>query len=182
MKVEISDYYKSLGYNRLYVNTNKEPRRVANLYGNNVPIKCMSYAKYLYTSHYACSVPDGYEVDHINGDKMDDRIENLQIINGTYNRQKDKKISEKVIKICPICGCEFLMDKRNEKFRPNATCSKKCGNIKKSQLLLNRDKYDISKETLENLLAQNLTRQESAKRLGVSTNTFRKYLKKYNLL
>lgn len=182
MKIEVSEYYKSLGYNRLYVNINKEPRRVANLYGNNVPIKCMSYAKYLYTSHYACSVPEGYEVDHINGDKMDDRVENLQIINGTYNRQKDKKIAEKVVKVCPICGCEFLMDKRIEKFRNNPTCSRQCGNIKKSQTLFNRMKYNISKETLEKLLAQNLTRQECANQLGISTNTLRSYLKKYKLL
>ena len=142
----------------------------------------MSYAKYVYTSHYACTVPEGYEVDHINGDKMDDRIENLQIINGVYNRQKDKRIAEKVIKVCPICGCEFLMDKRNENFRPDPTCSRKCGNIKKSQKLLNRDRYNISQATLEELLSQNLTRQETANRLGITTNTLRRYLKKYNLL
>ena len=40
----------------------------------------MSYAKYLYTSHYKCDVAKGDQVDHINGDKMDDRIENLQVV------------------------------------------------------------------------------------------------------
>lgn len=48
----------------------------------------MSYAKYLYTSYYKVDINKGDEIDHINGDKMDDRIENLQIISGTYNRQK----------------------------------------------------------------------------------------------
>ena len=40
----------------------------------------MLYSRYLYTSHYKCDIAKGDEVDHINGDKSDDRIENLQVI------------------------------------------------------------------------------------------------------
>lgn len=182
MKIDISDYYKEQGYDRVYVATNKEPRRVATLYGPNMKTASMSYAKYLYTSHYHSDVPQGYEVDHINSDKMDDRVKNLQIVTSKYNRQKDHLSKEMVVKICPVCGSEFLLNKRDEKFKPNPTCSRKCGNIKKSQTLTNRTKIDITKEQLEDLLKQNLSRKEAANILGVSQNTLRRYLKTFNLL
>jgi hypothetical protein len=94
MVIEISDYYKKNGYVTAYLATNKEPRRICTLRRTDGTMTSMSYAKYLYTSHYNCEVNSNDHVDHINGDKMDDRIENLQVISGTYNRQKDHKIKK----------------------------------------------------------------------------------------
>lgn len=130
MKQEISEYYKNKGFNVVYINTNKEPRRVATLRKPDGAMISMAYAKYLYTSYYKCDVEDGYHVDHINGDRMDDRIENLQVISGIYNRQKDHNIKEMVVMICPVCGKEFIFEKRNLKFKPNPCCSRRCGGIK----------------------------------------------------
>ena len=130
MKETISDFYKEKGFNVVYINTNKEPRRVATLRKENGEMISMSYAKYLYTSHFKTEIAKGDEIDHINGNKMDDRIENLQIISGTYNRQKDHKHKEMIILICPVCGKEFLFEKRNLPFKPNPCCSRKCGGIK----------------------------------------------------
>lgn len=130
MKQEISEYYKNKGFNVVYINTNKEPRRVATLRKHDGAMISMAYAKYLYTSYYKCDVEDGYHVDHINGDRMDDRIENLQVISGIYNRQKDHNIKEMVVMICPVCGKEFIFEKRNLKFKPNPCCSRRCGGIK----------------------------------------------------
>lgn len=130
MKEEISEYYKNKGFNVVYININKEPRRVATLRKPDGTMMSMSYAKYLYTSHYKCDVTDEYHIDHINGDKMDDRIENLQKITGKYNRQKDHNVREMVIKVCPVCGVEFLFPKRNLSSKPNPCCSRRCGGIK----------------------------------------------------
>lgn len=130
MKQEISDYYKNKGYDKLYVNTNKEPRRVATIRKPNQEMHSMSYAKYLYTSYYKCDIPEGDQVDHINGDKMDDRIENLQVISRKYNSIKDKKNKEMVELTCPVCGKVFLFDKRNLPFKNNPCCSRRCGGIK----------------------------------------------------
>ena len=130
MIIEVSEYYKNKGYIRAYLATNKEPRRVCMLRKADGTMKSMSYAKYLYTSHYNCDVAKGDQVDHINGDKMDDRIENLQVISGTYNRQKDHKHKEMVIRICPVCGTEFLFNKTDLPFKPNPCCSRRCGGIK----------------------------------------------------
>ena len=127
---EVSDFYKNWGFVKVYIVTNKEPRRVAILRKPSGETLTMSYAKYLYTSYYKEIVPEEMHIDHINGDKMDDRIENLQKITGRYNRQKDHKHKEMVLLKCPVCNKEFLFDRRNLKFRPNPCCSRRCGGIK----------------------------------------------------
>lgn len=139
MKIEISNYYKAKGYNTAYLNTNKEPRRVVTLRKPSGEMTSLSYAKYLYTSHYNCPISDGDQVDHINGDKMDDRIENLQVISRKYNIQKDHRKKEMVLLKCPICGSEFLFEKRNLSSHPNPCCSRRCGGIKSHQTLKQKD-------------------------------------------
>lgn len=130
MKQEISDYYKERGFIVVYIATNKEPRRVATLRKRDGYMTSMSYAKYVYTSFYKCDIPMGYDVDHINGDKMDDRIENLQVISSSYNRSKDHIRKTMVVKECPVCQTLFLFPKRNVSTRPNPCCSRHCGGIK----------------------------------------------------
>lgn len=181
MKIEISDFYKQKGYTHGYEWINKENRKMISLFVNNKPGTLMTYAKYLFTSHYEIDVQKGCDVDHINGDKTDDRIENLQIISGRYNRQKDHQVSEKVILTCPICGQEFMFDKHNLAFKNNPTCSKKCGYIKTSKTLTNRKLKNVSKEEIEELLKLKLTCKEIAKRLNMSTNTLKKYRQDFNI-
>lgn len=130
MVEEISEYYKNKGYNKVYINTNKEPRRVATLRTPEGKMTSMSYAKYLYTSHYKCDICDGDQVDHINDDRMDDRIENLQVISRTLNLQKSHAKKVMVELECPICKKHFLYEKRNLSSHPNPTCSRRCGGNK----------------------------------------------------
>lgn len=131
MKIDISKYYQDKGYATVYVVMHgKEHRRMAILRKENGDMTSMSYAKYLYTSHHQTDVAEGDHVDHINGDKLDDRIENLQVISGTYNRKKDHKRKEMVLLVCPVCGEEFLFPKGNLSTHPNPCCSRKCGGIK----------------------------------------------------
>lgn len=130
MVEEISDFYKEKGFNRLYVNINKEPRRVATLRTPEGKMTSMSYAKYLYTSYHKCDIPKGEQIDHINSDKMDDRIENLQKVSWDFNNKKDKKDSDMIEMECPVCKNKFLFLKRNLPTHPNPCCSRKCGGIK----------------------------------------------------
>lgn len=131
MKLKISEYYRNKGFDIVYVAINKEPRRVATLrkYATKEMIS-MSYAKYLYTSHYKCEIIKGNEIDHINGNKLDDRIENLQVVSKKYNIQKDHKHKEMIELECPVCHTKFLFEKRNLKFKNNPCCSRRCGGIK----------------------------------------------------
>lgn len=130
MVEEISEYYKEKGFNKVYINTNKEPRRVATLRTPNGKMTSMSYAKYLYTSYYKCDIPEGEEIDHINDNKMDDRIENLQKVSKEYNNRKNRKKAEQIELICPVCKQKFLFRKSNLSSHPNPCCSRKCGGIK----------------------------------------------------
>ena len=181
MKIEISDFYKEKGYSHGYKWVNKENRVMVSLFFNKKPGTLMTYAKYLFTSHNKIDIQKGYEVDHINGDKTDDRLENLQIITSKYNRQKDHAVAEMVIRICPICGKEFLFPKRNLPFKKNPTCSKKCGYLKVSKNLTGRKNIKISKEEIEDVLKLKLTVKESTKKLNISPNTLTKYKKIYNI-
>lgn len=130
MKEEVSEYYKNKGVVSVYVNINKEPRRVATLKYSNGDLKSMSYARYLYTSHYHVDIEDGFEVDHVNNDKMDDRIENLQILSKSENIVKSHMKRIMVERICPICGRKFMYRKRDLCGHPNPCCSRRCGGIK----------------------------------------------------
>lgn len=130
MKIDVSDYYKNKGVKTVYISTTKEPRRVAILRYNNGEIHSMSYAKYLYTSHYECDVAKGDEVDHINNNQMDDRIENLQVISKRQNNSKKKQCKTFIELICPVCKKEFIFPKCNLSTHPNPCCSRKCGGIK----------------------------------------------------
>ena len=130
MVIELSDFYKKRGYIRAYLATDKQPRRVCTLRRSDGTMTSMSYAKYLYTSHYQCDINSKDTVDHINGDKTDDRIENLQVISKRYNVQKDHKRKEMIVRKCPVCGVEFLFNKSDIKFKPNPCCSRRCGGIK----------------------------------------------------
>ena len=129
MKIEISDFYKNK-FKAAYVVINKEPRRVCILVSHDGSKHSMAYAKYLYTSYYKCDIPKGEQIDHINGNRMDDRIENLQKISKRYNNLKDKKGQELMLLTCPVCNSQFLFPKRNFPFKNNPCCSRKCGGIK----------------------------------------------------
>ena len=130
MVIEVSNYYKNKGVISVYVNINKEPRRVATLKYQNRELHSMSYAKYLYTSYYETDVAKGDQVDHINGDKMDDRIENLQVISRKLNTNKSHLKKTYVELTCPVCGEKFLFEKRNLSVHQNHCCSRRCGGIK----------------------------------------------------
>ena len=130
MKIEVDNYYREKGVIAIYLNTNKEPRRVVTMKYDNGEIHSMSYAKYLYTSIYKCDIPEEEEIDHINGDKMDDRIENLQKISRKLNKNKSKIRKTMILMECPICHKQFLFEKRNLSTHPNPCCSRKCGGIK----------------------------------------------------
>lgn len=130
MKLQISSFYKQKGFKHAYLIRNKENRNMCCLKHENGNRLTISYAKYLYTSFYNVDIADGDQIDHINGDKTDDRIENLQVISKKYNIQKDHIRKEMVLCKCPVCGIEFLFEKRNISTHPNPCCSRKCGGIK----------------------------------------------------
>ena len=132
MRIEVSKHYKEKGAKSAYICTNKEPRRLVVIVWNDGRKTSMSYAKYMLTSYLGRDIEKGFEVDHINNNKMDDRIENYQILSATDNRKKSVKKAEMIECECPVCKKLFLMAKRNFRFRKNPCCSRLCGRKKMS--------------------------------------------------
>lgn len=96
----------------------------------------ISYARYLYSVKLGRNLEPYEHVDHINEDKGDDRIENLQLLTPLENKIKSEKyrntLSPKLVSInCSYCGNSFNYPSRNFRFhskrgRTNFHCSKKC--------------------------------------------------------
>jgi len=71
-------------------------------------------------------VPEGYLVHHINEDKLDNRLKNLELmLIGDHSRHHNPGIHPKV-KTCEVCGTEYTPHKTKRKRAK--TCSWDCRN------------------------------------------------------
>lgn len=101
-------------------------------YIDNTPFKnrrTITYAKFLMSIKEGRILSKDEEVDHINEDKSDDRIENLQIISQKENLKKHHKFSGRrsTELVCAYCGISFVKENRlmTEKTN-NRFCSRRC--------------------------------------------------------
>lgn len=116
-----------------YILTNKEPRRLVCLVRHDLSRTTVSYARYLMSCHLGRYLNSDEHVDHIDGNKLNDIIENLQILSPKDNNIKKLYQTGKKLKMlemkCPSCGVNFV--------KPHGTthlgkkgkytcCSKKC--------------------------------------------------------
>lgn len=95
-----------------------------------------SRARYMMSVHLGRLLEPYEQVDHKNGDSLDDRIDNFQILTvGDNNRKYREQSGTKAVLVdlvCPICGAEFQIAERNYRFhtkrgRTEFSCSRKCG-------------------------------------------------------
>jgi hypothetical protein len=85
----------------------------------------MTYARYLMCIKEGRWLETDEEVDHIDGNRHNDNIDNLQILSRAENRAKYNATRQKIIitKTCEWCGIEFSRRAGNIK----KTCSRSCG-------------------------------------------------------
>lgn len=131
------DYWLYIVFHR------KENRRMANLIriDDIKQRKTLSYARYLMSVDKKRYLTEDEEVDHINNDKTNDELSNLQILSkednlkkqelyrATYSQPKTMKL------VCPVCGINFDYPTRNFKHhtkngRTRFNCSRKCAGKK----------------------------------------------------
>lgn len=142
MKIELLPPF-SLTWRNGYLVVNPENRKNVVLFNSEQDRTTISYARYLMSVHLGYVVPNEYEVDHINNDKTDDRIENLQLLTQQENISKENKLKTIYYEfICPICKNNFSLTgkqlgQRRDKINP--CCGVSCGNIKKSITLTNNN-------------------------------------------
>ena len=120
-------------------------------------------------------------LDHINGDRTDNRIENLQFVCPNCDKQQEtfgSKNKKRYYSIprkykdknkCKICGKEI---------EPRAQLCRNCylKNLKPKKL-----KSKLDKQTIINELMNFKSFVELGKKYNISDNAFRKWCKKYNL-
>lgn len=92
----------------------------------------ISNAKYMMSVHLQRHLMHDEHVDHINDNKLDDRIDNFQILSlADNNRKQASLVGCSVIEYeCPICSKHFVLKKKySHYYKPygSLTCSRSCG-------------------------------------------------------
>lgn len=87
MKIELEEPYKS-DWKHGYIVTNRENRKHVILYNSPKDRSTVSYARYLMACSLGKYIDDGFEVDHIDNDKTNDVLSNLQILSKKENLNK----------------------------------------------------------------------------------------------
>jgi HNH endonuclease len=154
MKIDLK-YPFSGKWKKGYLVTNKEPRRNVILYNSDSDRTTISYARYLMSVHLGRFLEKSEQVDHINHNKIDDRIDNYQILTLQENRAKEvarKGRLRSLIK-CPVCEETFSIRKGNSQAvdcnkGKVSCCSKICSNTFKTLNLSEDERLRISQNTL----------------------------------
>ena len=98
--------------------------------------KTISYARYLMCVHLGRLLTDDEEVDHKDNNKLNDDINNLQVLSSIDNKQKQALFkwsghNTKIVLNCSFCGNEFEYASKNYTYyiksgRTKFNCSKEC--------------------------------------------------------
>jgi DNA-directed RNA polymerase subunit RPC12/RpoP len=107
------------------------PRRFVIIHYVDGTKKSTAYARYLWEQTNS-PVPEGFDVDHIDNNRLNDVLSNFQLLSKADNRRKASKPAELMQFVCPWCGKEFELFARQ--YRENQVkaqkrgpyCSKSC--------------------------------------------------------
>lgn len=83
----------------------------------------LAYAKYLMSIHVGRWLTREEKVHHKNEDKLDDRIENYEIVTDAQHGARHTKGMKMADYICGFCGDEFT---RRDDGKPHKHCSREC--------------------------------------------------------
>jgi len=135
MKIELQEPFKSVWRNG-YLVVNSENRRHICLVNNDTDRTTISYARYLMSVKLGHLVPDDIEVDHIDNDKTNDVIDNLQLLTKADNHLKQKQlyldtVQNTYLVHCVNCTGAFTITERQLKMKiaqnvTNMYCSHRC--------------------------------------------------------
>lgn len=136
MKIQLQSPFTS-SYKSGYLLQNKEPRNLVVLIGYDNSRKTLSYARYLMSCYLNRFLLPEEHVDHIDGNKLNDTILNLQILSSKENNLKMREQNNIKITyfdlICPVCKKAFVRPAQRVSYKINKgkipCCSRKYGGI-----------------------------------------------------
>lgn len=112
-----------------YIVINPESRKTVILFNNSKDRSSVSYARYLMSTSLGRYLTNEEQVDHIDDDKTNDVISNLQILTAKENMAKCIRGETLVDFKCPVCSKGFQLTAR-QSHRINPCCSRHCGGKK----------------------------------------------------
>lgn len=192
MKIELEEPFRSL-WKRAYLRISNEGRRIIDLINDNNDRTTTSYARYLMCVKIGFILSNEFEVDHIDNDKTNDNIGNLQILTQDQNKLKEqyRYIENEQICFgyeCAYCGNRFILTeaKKEERLMKTKTglafCSRSCNAkhsleiTQTSSLLSNSISQDKINE-IKKYAALGLTGYRITKITGINNGTVLKYMK-----
>ena len=110
-----------------------DDRRAVVLTKRGQPNKCLLLSRYLMETSIGRQLSSSEHVDHINNDRTDDRIENLQVLSASDNVMKSRKLRKWVTLKCPTCSTIFERPYSNVQCKlPEhvVCCSRRCADNK----------------------------------------------------
>lgn len=140
----------------------KERRKYAVLYpidANGPKRTTISYARYLLSVKAGRMLAADEEVDHIDGDKSNDSIENLQILKQREHKVKHtSKATHAMVRLrCPWCGIFFDRPKRQTYLSKGGSftaCSRECSGRFGYKMFHNPNDPDVLRAIRENLVLE----------------------------
>jgi hypothetical protein len=130
MKITLQTPYKE-NWKFGYLVINPENRRTVILFNNKKHRSSVSYARYLMAVHLSRYLTKEEQVDHIDNNKTNDDINNLQILTRKENNLKSAKGITWIDMICPKCNKNFKKELRHYRHNHHC-CSRSCGSKKLS--------------------------------------------------
>ena len=121
--------------------------------------KFLQYARYLVSVKLGRELTEYEEVDHIDNDKTNDDISNLQILTPHDNRSKgrlNKKIKYVIFK-CPWCQKCYIKHRRETHLAKGGiytSCSRKCSRKFQTMYLQNPFSDKVEKRLEENIIME----------------------------
>ena len=129
MKIELQYPFSEI-YKAGYVNPSSDGRRTLVLIKHDGTKTSTSYARYLKQVEIGMFLDKRLEVDHIDENKLNDNISNLQVLTKQENIAKQNILRVKQYQFtCPNCGLTFSLTGKqlgNRNNKSNPACSKSC--------------------------------------------------------
>lgn len=151
------EYPYNQDWKNSYIVTNGENRKNVILYNSHTDRSTTSYARYLYAINIGRYLLSTEHVDHIDDDKTNDVISNLQLLTLKQNSKKEgNRRGRLLVEIeCPICKKLFTRRKGQTQLVPSlknkiSCCSKECRTVLSSLNLTIEERNFISKSSIIN--------------------------------
>ena len=145
MEIQL-EYPYNKDWRKGYLVKNSENRDTVILFNSSSDRSSTQYARYLMAVSLQRYLTDDETVDHIDGNKNNNDLKNLQILSKGDNIRKSSKKPDYIC-VCPICHKTFIVPRKKASgivakkkiLSGTKCCSRQCGYKQVSKTLMGRE-------------------------------------------